>query len=73
MKKQILGFALVAIMIGSVTAGCSSEKAGSSATAVDTAKMDSAKQAKKMARAERRQMQKDTATPAKTIEDTVKY
>jgi|GEM_PF-1969862 len=71
MKKQILSFALAAMTIGSVAVGCSSEKkAGSSdSTAVDTASMDSAQKAKMM----RKQMQKDTARPAKTIQDTVEY
>lgn len=69
MKKQILSVAVIAMMIGSVAVGCSSErKAGDSdSTAVDTAGMDSAQKAKAM----RKQMQKDTATPAKTLEDTL--
>ncbi|GAA4090083.1 hypothetical protein [Mucilaginibacter panaciglaebae] len=70
MKNQILSFAFAAMMIGSVTAGCSSEKkaGGSDSTAVDTAGMDSAHKAKAL----RKKMQKDTATPAKTLEDTAK-
>lgn len=70
MKKQILSFVLIATMIGSVAAGCSSEKkAGNSdSTAIDTAGMDSAQKAKML----KKQMQKDTATPAKTIMDTAK-
>jgi hypothetical protein len=40
MKKQILSFALVAAMIGSIAAGCSSSK---NASGTDTAKMDSGK------------------------------
>lgn len=67
MKKKILNFALVAMMIGSVAAGCSSEKNGSDSTAVDTTGMDSAQKAKVM----RKQMKKDTARPAKTLEDTL--
>lgn len=41
MKKHILSIALVATMIGSIAAGCSSEKkaGGSDSTSVDTAKM----------------------------------
>ncbi|MFD2871578.1 hypothetical protein ACFS5N_03790 [Mucilaginibacter ximonensis] len=70
MKRQILNFALATAIFGIIATGCSSEKkAGNSdSTAVDTASMDSAKKAKMM----KKQMQKDTATPAKTIEDTVK-
>ncbi|MFD0764924.1 hypothetical protein ACFQZI_08660 [Mucilaginibacter lutimaris] len=39
MKKQILSFALVATMIGSIAAGCSSEKktGGSDSTQTDSA------------------------------------
>jgi hypothetical protein len=39
MKKHILGFALVATMIGSIATGCSSEKkaGGSDSTAKDSA------------------------------------
>jgi hypothetical protein len=66
MKKQILSFALVATMIGAMAAGCSSEKKAGSTE--DTAAMDSAQKAKAM----RKQMEKDTATPAKTIADTAK-
>jgi hypothetical protein len=40
MKKQILSFALVAAMIGSIAAGCSSSK---NASGSDTSKMDSGK------------------------------
>lgn len=65
MKKQILSFAFIAMMIGSVAAGCGSQK---SAGDTDTAAMDSAQKAKMM----KKQMQKDTATPAKTIMDTAK-
>jgi hypothetical protein len=39
MKKQILGFALVATMIGSISMGCGSEKSagsGSDSTATDS-------------------------------------
>lgn len=70
MKRQILSFALATAMLGTMAMGCSSEKkAGNSdSTAVDTASMDSAQKAKMM----KKQMQKDTATPAKTIEDTVR-
>ncbi|MGY3212351.1 hypothetical protein [Mucilaginibacter sp. HD30] len=41
MKKQILSFALVATMIGSIAAGCSSvnETTGSDTTAVDSPSM----------------------------------
>ena len=40
MKKHILNFALVAVMVGSIT-GCSSEKkaGGPDSTSTDTAKM----------------------------------
>lgn len=70
MKKQILSFAFGAMIIGSVAAGCSSEKKAGNAdsTAVDTATMDSAQKAKMR----EKQMKKDTAQPAKTIEDTAK-
>lgn len=49
MKKQILSFALVATMIGSIAAGCSSEKkaSGSDSTATDTSKMTSLDTSKK--------------------------
>ncbi|HWZ35619.1 MAG TPA: hypothetical protein VNW51_05630 [Mucilaginibacter sp.] len=66
MKKQILSFALAAMMIGSIAAGCSSEK--NAGNAADTTKMDSVKKAKMR----KKQMRKDTAKPAKTIEDTAK-
>jgi len=36
MKKQILSFALVAMMIGSIAAGCSSTKNASSADSTGT-------------------------------------
>jgi hypothetical protein len=41
MKKQILGFALIVAMIGSVAAGCSSKKnmSDSDTTSKDTSKM----------------------------------
>lgn len=41
MKKHILSFAIVATMIGSIAAGCGSEKkaSGSDSTSTDTAKM----------------------------------
>jgi hypothetical protein len=41
MKKQILRFALVAAMIGSIAAGCSSEKSASGSS--DSTTMDSTK------------------------------
>lgn len=66
MKKQILSFALAAMMIGSITAGCSSEKKAGSSD--DTTNMDSAQKAK----IRKKRMMKDTAKPAKTIEDTAK-
>ncbi|TSJ39192.1 hypothetical protein FO440_15625 [Mucilaginibacter corticis] len=49
MKKQILSFALVATMIGSLAVGCSSEKkAGTSdSTSTDTSKMASPDTGKK--------------------------
>ena len=62
MKKQILSFALVATMIGSLAVGCSSEKkAGTSdSTSTDTSKMttDTSK--------------KDTAKTDTTKKDTTK-
>lgn len=41
MKKNILNFALVMVMIGTIAAGCSSKKktSGSDSTSTDTAKM----------------------------------
>jgi hypothetical protein len=41
MKKQILGFALIAAMIGSIAAGCSSKKnmSDSDTTSKDTSKI----------------------------------
>lgn len=66
MKKQILSIALAVMMIGSIAAGCSSEK--KAGNAADTAKMDSLKKAKMI----KKKMMKDTAKPAKTIEDTAK-
>jgi len=40
MKKQIVNFALIAAIIGSITAGCGSSK---SATGSDTTKKDTSK------------------------------
>jgi len=65
MKKQILSIAVAVMMIGSITAGCSSEKKAGN---IDSTTMDSAQKAKMR----KKQMMKDTAKPAKTIEDTAK-
>lgn len=67
MKKHILSIALVATMIGSIAAGCSSEKkaGGSDSTSTDTAKMTAPDTTKKT----------DTGkmtTPATTTDSTKK-
>lgn len=66
MKKQILSFAMAAMLIGTVAVGCSSEKQANGT--LDTAGLDSAKKAKLL----EKQMRKDTAKPARMIADTAK-
>ncbi|AMR33032.1 hypothetical protein A0256_17205 [Mucilaginibacter sp. PAMC 26640] len=66
MKKQMLSFALVATMIGSIAAGCSSEKKAGSGT--DSTSTDSSSM---MAKPDSSAMQ-DTSKADTTTRDTSK-